>query len=231
MYLLEGNIGAGKTTLLQFIKNHIPAFEVIEEPLTAWHTDTQGTTLLAEFYKNPQRWTFTMEIATLTTRISEYQIEQAKKKSLQIMERSVYSGYHCFAKNGFEHGFMSSLEWHSYNDLFVFLTKYHCTPPSGFIYLQTDPIICHRRIQSRNRSGEEGISLSYLEQIHEKHEQFLITNRVKTDSIARVPVLILDGSVDFKNDVRAFCKIKEKIENFIAQTVTCMSTKSKQLSI
>ncbi len=82
MYLLEGNIGAGKTTLLQFIKNHIPAFEVIEEPLTAWHTDTQGTTLLAEFYKNPQRWTFTMEIATLTTRISEYQIEQAKKKNL-----------------------------------------------------------------------------------------------------------------------------------------------------
>ncbi len=219
MYLLEGNIGAGKTTLLQLIKHHISMLSIIQEPLVAWHTNTNGTTLLTEFYKDPKRWTFTMEASTLISRVNEYRMELAKKNPLQIMERSVYSGYHCFAKNGHEHAFMNDLEWHSYNALFNFLTESHCIPPTGFIYLQTNPQICHQRIQLRNRSGEETIPLSYLEQIHEKHEQYLINDRSCTGLIKNVPVLILNGDVDFKKDPSAILAIKEAIELFVFQTM------------
>src|SRR3989344_5080390 len=100
MYLLEGNIGAGKTTLLSLIKEKSKLLEVIPEPLNAWHTTLNGTSLLSEFYRDPSRWTYTMEVSTLHTRVKEYVIEQQKNNPLRIMERSVYSGYHCFARNG-----------------------------------------------------------------------------------------------------------------------------------
>ena len=38
---------------------------------------------------------------------------------------------------------------------------------SAYIYLKCDPKTCHERIKKRNRKGEEGIPLSYLEKVHE----------------------------------------------------------------
>ena len=226
MYLLEGNIGAGKTTLLNLIHNHIPSLEIVTEPVAAWSIDQQGKSLLTEFYNNTQRWTYTMETFTLTTRIKEYVQEQKNSNSLRIMERSIYSGYHCFAKNGYLHGFMTDLEWHAYNQLFTFLVSYLCKPPTGFIYLQTPPSICYERTKKRNRSGEESIPLTYLEQIHEQHEQFLIQKHDIASSLTTVPVLVIDGSTNFDKDGKALANIMQQIESFTLQHSLTIPTRT-----
>ena len=40
----------------------------------------------------------------------------------------------------------------------------------GFIYVRVNPEVAFARIKKRNRHAEKGITLSYLRQVHEKHE-------------------------------------------------------------
>jgi deoxyadenosine/deoxycytidine kinase len=42
--------------------------------------------------------------------------------------------------------------------------------PTKMIYLRADPDKCMGRIRHRSRDGEEGISLAYLQRMHELHE-------------------------------------------------------------
>ena len=44
---------------------------------------------------------------------------------------------------------------------------------TAYIYLKCDPKVCHERIKKRNRKGEEGIPLSYLEKVHERLEDWI----------------------------------------------------------
>lgn len=48
----------------------------------------------------------------------------------------------------------------------------------------------YRRIKERNRPEESEISLEYLKQLHDSHEQWLMTNNERFNTI---PVLVLDA--------------------------------------
>ena len=124
MYLLEGNTGSGKTTLLKLIEKELPQFTTVTEPVNSWHSKSIGNeSLLENFYKNTSRWAYTMETFTLITRIKEQSKLQKNSSSPKIMERSIYSGYYCFAKNCYLQGNMTNIEWHIYNSWFQFLIK------------------------------------------------------------------------------------------------------------
>ena len=98
MYILEGNIGAGKSTLLTLLPTHIPHLAILQEPTHKWHNTDQGHSLLNLFYQNQQRWAFTIETLAMISRVNDHLSEQRKKNKISIMERSIYSGYFCFAK-------------------------------------------------------------------------------------------------------------------------------------
>lgn len=49
--------------------------------------------------------------------------------------------------------------------------------PDGFIYLRATPDVCNTRMVMRNRSEETGIARDYLENLHDKHEQWLNGSR------------------------------------------------------
>ena len=215
MFLLEGNMGSGKSTLLHLIKKHLPHIEVIQEPVDKWH----GNDLLMHFYKDQQRWAYTMETFTLLTRVKEHLKEQNKNPH-KIMERSIYSGYYCFAKNGLLQGTLSKDEWVIHNEWFEFLVTHKCTPPVGFIYLQTFPEICFERIKKRNRTGESNVPLHYLNLIHNQHEMFLLEKKEILHSLKDVPVLTLDVSEEFATNKKFLQDILGKIEAFILSTST-----------
>lgn len=40
------------------------------------------------------------------------------------------------------------------------------TPLSAIIYVDTEPDVCYDRIRTRNRDGEDGIPLNYLQSLH-----------------------------------------------------------------
>ena len=51
--------------------------------------------------------------------------------------------------------------------------------PDGFIYLRASPDTCHRRMLMRKRPEEQSVTIDYLRDLHEKHEQWLFPSSSK----------------------------------------------------
>jgi len=208
-------MGAGKSTLLALIKQHLSHVNVVTEPVDCWHHSTHGKSLLGQFYEDQNRWSYTMEKFTLITRVREYLKEQHKNSSPTIMERSIYSGYYCFAKNGYLQGNMTKAEWKAYNLWFEFLVKDTCKKPRGFIYLYTTPEVCFKRMHKRKRVGEEEVPLKYLQELHTAHEQFLIEKKEILSDLISIPVLKLNVCKDFADNSIAIKSLMDEISSFL----------------
>lgn len=193
MILVEGNIGAGKSTFLSLLGSQTKDFIIAQEPVESWHKKEEGSNLLGKFYKEPQRWAYTLETFAMAARLQNH-LEYTKANKPVIVERSIYSGHYCFAKNDFIAGYMSDVEWALYQQWFTTLVESFIKPPKCFIYLQVDPEIALERIKKRGRSGEETINAEYLKDIHQRHEEFLIQKIDLSYSLINVPVKVI--SVD-----------------------------------
>jgi len=218
MYILEGNIGAGKTTFLNIIAQNISDALIVDEPLKAWDKKGQGASLLTNFYTDTPRWAFTMEMFTLVCRVQEHMREQERSHTPIVMERSIYSGYYCFALNSYKQGFMNNLEWNVLQQWFTYLISGKCKHPNGFIYLQVSPDTAYERTKQRNRSGEENIPLTYFEQIGQAMDDFLIQKSGLLPGLEDVPVLVLDCNTDFVNDKTKQKSMLAQVEQFFIET-------------
>ena len=214
MFIVEGNIGTGKSTFLKALQQSLSNVIVTLEAVDYWQNQSTGQSILQNFYESPQRWAYTMETLALKVRIPEH-IKQQSSILPNIVERSIYSGYHCFARNSFEQGYLNQLEWNIYNSWFNFSTAKRCLPPTGFIYLQADPQLSYQRTVQRQREAESSISLEYLKQIHNKHEAFLIHKQSIHPSIMDVPVLILDCNYDIVHNEDKLFEYVELVKQFI----------------
>ena len=196
---VEGNIGAGKSTFLRLVGQYMQA-HLVFEPHTRWQ-DVQGENLLDYFYKDPQRWAYAFQTYAFVTRVlsQEQGARDCAGKPLQILERSVFSDRYCFAKNCYELGFMNNLEWKLYQEWFAWLVDGYTVIPDAFIYMRTDPVVCHQRLVKRRRSEEATVSLEYLNLLHIKHEDWLVHHKDLASSVAKVPVLVLACNDDFEH--------------------------------
>ena len=80
-------------------------------------------------------------------------------------------------------------QWNIYEKWHDWLSQKFNVKPDMYIYLQTTPEVCNKRIIKRNRSEESGIPLEYLEMLHQKHENWLLHENT--------PTLIIDGKLYF----------------------------------
>ncbi|MBA2307109.1 deoxynucleoside kinase [Candidatus Dependentiae bacterium] len=198
-FAVEGNIGAGKSTFLTIIRTFLNA-RVVMEPHEKWQ-NVGGHNLLDKFYADSSRWAYTFQMYAFITRMMEKrEASVSSSEVVHILERSVFSDRYCFAQNCFELGVMTELEWNLYRECFDWLAESHAATPHGFIYMQTDPEICYKRLLKRNRSEEAGVSLDYLRTVHEKHESWLIKKEGIASSLVDVPVLVIPCHEDFEND-------------------------------
>jgi deoxyadenosine/deoxycytidine kinase len=210
MIIVEGNIGAGKSTFLKNLALHSDFFDIAQEPVESWHKKEDGSNLLENFYNNPHRWAYTLETFAMAARLQEH-IKHAKNKKPIIVERSIYSGHYCFAKNDYLAGYMTEIEWELYQQWFNTVIASFATPPKGFIYLQVTPEVALERIQKRNRVGEENITLAYLKEIEKRHEEFLVQKNNVLLNISAVPVKIFD--------VNQLNYEQQGINNIVDQTI------------
>ena len=220
LVMIEGNIGAGKSTFLKVLKEHLDV-DIIFEPTTKWQEATQEENLLDLFYKDTPRWAYTFQSYAFITRVQTILDYQAKNKSakVQFLERSVYCDRYCFAKNCFESGLMTKLEWSIYKEWFSWLVERHTPVPSGFIYLQATPETCYKRINKRSRHEESNIAFAYLQSLHNRHEDWLVKQKELTPQLRTIPVLTLDCNKEFENNLSVQKNHMEKIKNFIDQQV------------
>ncbi len=216
MYIIEGNIGAGKSTFLNLISQSIPEIISIPEPVHTWQSNQQGQSLLANFYRDPNRWAYSMETFALIARVHEHKNNKHYiHQRTTIIERSVYSGYYCFARNSYINGYMTDLEWELYTTIFTMLVSGELSLPQGFIYLKIDPEQALERTKKRNRSAESTLTLDYLRQIHERHEEFLVHTRDSMPELQHVPVLVLDVNYEFEHDKELQEQLLTQVREFI----------------
>lgn len=232
---IEGNIAVGKSTFVKLLMKTYPEWHVATEPVATWQniqaagTQKGQTTqslgnLLDMMYQEPARWSYTFQTCSFMSRL-KVQLEPFPEKLLQsknpvqIFERSVYSDRYIFAKNLFENGSLSDIEWHIYQDWHSFLLQEFASRLSlhGFIYLQATPQICLKRLDQRARKEEKGIELAYLEQLHGQHEAWLVhkTTKLHFDALLNIPVLVLNVNDDFSEEVARQEELIRKVNTFV----------------
>lgn len=172
---LEGNIGAGKSTVGQRLKAS-GLFDFLEEPISLWR-EGFAANLLQRMYTDMDRWAFTFQIMAFVTRVKTWQeILSRTDHQRVVLERSVFTDRRVFAANLHRRGAISDVEWELYCGLWDFLVSHYCVQPDHIIYLRTPVDVCMERIRVRGREEESQISLEYLRQIEELHDQWLMGN-------------------------------------------------------
>lgn len=221
-FVLEGNIGAGKSTFLKKIGEYLDV-QLIFEPHQKWQHVVGNENILDKFYTDPVRWAYSFQTYTFVTRMKALQ-EHTRINytgAIQVLERSVYSD-NCFAQTAYENGFMSEIEWHMYQEWITWFIATYLPKPAGFIYIRVDPEVSFKRLQQRSRKEENDVSLAYLQQIHEKHDRWLLDKRFP--GLEFVPVLRLDCNEDFEEDTQEF-------ERHLIRIIEFLSVHKKQICV
>ena len=218
---VEGNIGSGKSTFCNLLSEYFglemeAESNIILEPVNEWLTivDENGDSLLDNFYKNQEKWSFAFQLNCFISRINK--IENSKNGSngengedskIYFIERSVFTDKYCFALNCYESGKMNKIEYDIYCKWHEWLVDKFDVMPDAYIYLRTSPEISFERMKKRSRGGEEEVPLDYLKLLHNKHEEWMEIERKNN-----VKVITIDVTDDFNNE-KIMKNIINKIKN------------------
>ncbi|GAA6109803.1 deoxyguanosine kinase, mitochondrial [Tachysurus ichikawai] len=232
---IEGNIAVGKSTFARLLSSAGQNWEVTPEPVSKWQnveeatsqTRPTATNLLQMMYEDPKRWSYTFQTFSCMSRMRTQlqpppaQLLETYDVAVQVYERSIYSDRYVFALNMFELGCINSTEWAVYQDWHSFLVEQFGPKVQleGIIYLRAPPQTCMGRLRHRGREEEQGIQLDYLETLHKQHDNWLInkTTKVHFDHLKNIPVLVLDGSLEFESDSEMQTKFLTEVTNFIQE--------------
>lgn len=226
--ILEGNIGAGKSTFLNIIKRHLDV-EIVPEPLDRWQSTGGDDNLLDRFYGDIKRWAYTFQNFAFITRVrAQEEAYKSSSNDFLLFERSVYCDRYCFAKNCFEMGTMTALEWRIYKEWFEWLVTSYTKKPDGFIYLHTKPEICFERLRGRDRSEEAAVPFDYIQRLHNKHNDWLLNGVDVADYLSDIPVLVLDCDKDFEHDVAEQKRHADRIAEFFGMTYLSSNVETRK---
>lgn len=92
---------------------------------------------------------------------------------------------------------------------------HHHDKPSGIILMRVLPEIAYKRLQQSHT--ENSITVDDIKRIYAQKEEFFITNKNNPEDLKNLPVLVLNGNVDFKTDFSQFYNHLFYIRRFIKQ--------------
>ena len=162
---IEGLIGAGKSTLtnnLCQLCNY-----------TAFNEPVESNPFLVDYYKDPNRWAYAMQVNLLWERFRMFQ--EANYRALRgevcIADRSIY-GDAAFALVQYKDRYFTEKEFKSYKTMHE--TIQPLLPyPDLIIWLELSPEETMERIRKRSRECESNIPIEYLQNLHEAYQNVL----------------------------------------------------------
>jgi len=190
---VEGNVGSGKSTFLNFFRGY-PDISVYQEPVDYW-TTFNGTDLLGLVYNDTKRWGLTFQslvsLTMLETQLKDFRKDGVVTPSIKLVERSIQSGRYCFVNQMTDT--ITSAEKNLLVEWYDVLRNSTDINVDAIIYLRTDPKVVYERVYKRNRSEELRTPLSYFQDLHRLHEDWLIHKNV-TQDLPRV--IVIDANED-----------------------------------
>ena len=158
---IEGNIGAGKTSLATKISQDYNAKLILER--------FADNPFLPKFYKEPQRYAFTLEMSFLADR---YQQISDDLSQLDLFKDFIVSDYDVFKSLIFSKITLAEDEFKLYRKLFYLMYK-DITKPNLYVYLYQNTERLQANIKKRGRDYEQEIEDDYLEKINAGYLEFL----------------------------------------------------------
>lgn len=158
-------IGTGKSTLVNKLASN-NSYTVFEEPV-------DNNPFLSDYYKDPNRWSFTLQVYYLWERYK--QVQEAFMKSMKgetvILDSSIYSDF-AFAMLQHDRGYFTDDEYNTYINMHRIITA-QTAYPNITIWLQLSPEQTLERIKERSRDCESEIPLKYLKSLNKAYQTVL----------------------------------------------------------
>jgi 2-amino-4-hydroxy-6-hydroxymethyldihydropteridine diphosphokinase len=158
---IEGNIGAGKTSLATKISNDFNAKLILER--------FADNPFLPKFYKEPERYAFTLEMSFLADR---YQQISDDLSQLDLFKDFMVSDYDVHKSLIFSKVTLPDDEFRLYRKLFYQVYK-DIARPDLYVYLYQNTERLQQNIKKRGRNYEKEIKDDYLEKINSGYINFL----------------------------------------------------------
>lgn len=187
--IIEGNVGSGKTTFLDYFKKY-ENLCILSEPVELWR-NCAGHNLFAHLYNDPYKWSFPFQSYVQLTMLQHHMLPT--NLPIKLLERSIFSARYCFVERLAKKGIISSPSLSVLHEWFKHITNKFDVSVDLIIYLRTTPEVVYERVLARNRPEERSMSLQYLQEVHEMHENWLY---YKTSFECPAPVITLNADLD-----------------------------------
>jgi len=190
---IQGNIGAGKSTVLKIIEKRLgDRARVHYENIEAWQP------LLEKMYSNPTEYINLFQFKVLEHYFDAGETIVEDNAHIHFVERGPDAVQNVFIPASERFKTMDSLDAKAFYMILntVFRDAKLPWANSHIVYLRVKPDTCLRRIRTRSRDGESGISEDYLRVLHSLHER---TYAASLDS-REVPYRSADTILDIGDD-------------------------------
>jgi len=191
--VIEGNIGAGKTSLSTLIAEKFNARLILEQ--------YAENPFLPKFYKDPERYSFPLELSFLAARYNQLHGELT---SPDLFKNFTVADYFLSKSLIFSKITLQVDEFQLYRTLFDIIHQ-QLPKPDLYVYLHVNVDKLLSNIRYRGRDYEQGIEAGYLEKLQEGYFEYL-------RSLTGQKVLILDiNNVDFVGKEQDFQAVEKAI--------------------
>lgn len=187
---IEGNIGSGKTTFCKKIKEEYNCQLILEE--------FDDNPFLPLFYKDQERWAFTVELFFMTERYKQMQKQLVSRDLFVDFTITDYAFIKTllFARQNLEAG-----EFKMFQQLFSTLNQ-SFPQPEILVYFHRSVDVLQANIAKRGRAYEKDITAAYLTKVQNSYFEYF-------RNILSYPILIIDlNTIDFEENERNYQEVK-----------------------
>jgi deoxyadenosine/deoxycytidine kinase len=196
---IEGNIGAGKTSLAQMIARDFKGKLILER--------FADNPFLPEFYKDPERFAFPLEMSFLADRFQQLAEQSAQ---YDLFSDLIITDYDRYKSLIFAKITLTAAEFDLYQKFFHLMHR-ELPRPQVYVYLSQSTERLLDNIKHRGRSYEQSISADYLQKIHSGYLTHL-SSETHQGQVIRVDL----SDLDFVHRRSDYLKILEIISKHTA---------------
>lgn len=180
--VIEGNIGAGKTSLARILANKFNTSLVLES--------FAENTFLPQFYEQPERFAFPLEMSFLAERFQQIKQEQ---EAASLSEKNLIGDY-IFEKSLLFAGVtLNEAEFELFKRFYALINP-GLKQPDLILYLHKSTDALLKNISKRGRDYEKSIPEEYLQKISDAYLKYL--NNISNQRV----IIINSDKIDFVNN-------------------------------